>query len=304
MSSTHRKHLARRLADASGLTYQQSLNKVIEAAKSGLLPPVLDGTGTEAALRFLVGHDIAPIKRTGPYSDEFPRERFVHLGDDADARPVHASLRQSSLIVGPSGRGKTVLANHIARHAVSLGYHLHIVDVAKGAAEYRDVIAQASVSRIATDLHDARAVLSAASSEIRTRDRWPDEPAPPVLMIVDDWKSITSDSWYTGARDDWPDYLSHHEPISFRREMSQDLRIIAGAGPQAGITLLLLTQQVDDELPGETVYKFGNRFQCGPVTRSVARDFLRDAHGSSEPEQFEILFEDADIEHRVFRVAL
>lgn len=53
-NTTHRKRLARRYADTSGLSYQQALAEVVAAAEAGTLPSPLDPSGMDAALSALM----------------------------------------------------------------------------------------------------------------------------------------------------------------------------------------------------------------------------------------------------------
>lgn len=72
---THRKRLARALAERTGLTYQQARNRVVDAAERGLLPPRLDHAGMAVALQRLL--DPAETAPTPPAAapDEVPRQR-------------------------------------------------------------------------------------------------------------------------------------------------------------------------------------------------------------------------------------
>lgn len=73
-NTTHRKRLARALAEQTGLSYAQSLNRVVDAAEKGLLPRRLDEAGMAAALRVLSnGRTASPFSRAarllgGPYT--------------------------------------------------------------------------------------------------------------------------------------------------------------------------------------------------------------------------------------------
>lgn len=60
MSSTHRKKIARALAKATGLTYQQALARVVEADNAGLLPHTLGDAGITEAAKMLIEHTAAP----------------------------------------------------------------------------------------------------------------------------------------------------------------------------------------------------------------------------------------------------
>lgn len=75
MSSTHRKKIARALATATGLTYQQALTRVIEADEAGLLPHALTTAGIIEAVQMLTQY--VGLVTTNP-----------------DGRPFHESDRE------------------------------------------------------------------------------------------------------------------------------------------------------------------------------------------------------------------
>lgn len=70
VNTTHRKRLARRYAEATGLPYQQALDTVIAVAESGVLPTPLDPSGMNAALLILTTLDSFPeSQRAGATMD-------------------------------------------------------------------------------------------------------------------------------------------------------------------------------------------------------------------------------------------
>lgn len=69
LNTTHRKRLARRLADTTGMAYQQAHARVVAAADAGLLPTPLDPTGMDAALRSLTSMGMAGLMPTAGASN-------------------------------------------------------------------------------------------------------------------------------------------------------------------------------------------------------------------------------------------
>lgn len=69
LNTTHRKRLARRLANTTGVPYQQAHARVIAAADAGLLPAPLDPTGMDTALRSLTSMDVMGLLATHGASD-------------------------------------------------------------------------------------------------------------------------------------------------------------------------------------------------------------------------------------------
>jgi hypothetical protein len=63
-NTTHRKRLARLYAEATGLTYQQALTRVVAAADAGLLPSPLNPVGMYTALAVLADMDATPTPPT------------------------------------------------------------------------------------------------------------------------------------------------------------------------------------------------------------------------------------------------
>ncbi|MFF1680765.1 hypothetical protein ACFVYG_32595 [Streptomyces sp. NPDC058256] len=59
---SHQQQIAQSLNRASGCGYQEALRRVTEAARKGLLPPVLDKAGREQAVEILLGADASQLE--------------------------------------------------------------------------------------------------------------------------------------------------------------------------------------------------------------------------------------------------
>lgn len=59
--SSNRQQIAKALRDATGLTYQQALRRVEDAAARGVLPAVLNKEGREEAVRLLSSTELATV---------------------------------------------------------------------------------------------------------------------------------------------------------------------------------------------------------------------------------------------------
>lgn len=71
-NTTHRKRLARRLADETGTSYVQALRRVTAAAEAGLLPSPLDPDGMDAAIQILTRTDTDAVAVAGDAADAEP----------------------------------------------------------------------------------------------------------------------------------------------------------------------------------------------------------------------------------------
>jgi type II secretory ATPase GspE/PulE/Tfp pilus assembly ATPase PilB-like protein len=93
---THRTELARRLAAATSLTYQQALSLVREWAENGRLPSRLDPNGADVALARLIAHTNAPERpSTGvpTWADTLLREAVASGVSD-----LHLTLDQKGTL--------------------------------------------------------------------------------------------------------------------------------------------------------------------------------------------------------------
>lgn len=82
--SSNRRQIAKALRDATGLTYQQALRRVEDAAARGLLPAVLNKVGQEEAVRLLTSYEaatstVAPAPSGSRVPDSRPEEAGLPL---------------------------------------------------------------------------------------------------------------------------------------------------------------------------------------------------------------------------------
>lgn len=109
MSSTHRKKIARGLARATGLTYQQALALVAEADDAGRLPRPLDDRGIARAIKMLADEaQPAPVA-------------FPDLNMSSEDRAALAGFLATTshglvVVAGMTGTGKSAVMRSLIEH--------------------------------------------------------------------------------------------------------------------------------------------------------------------------------------------
>lgn len=136
MSSTHRRKIARALAKATGMTYQQALAAVVTAAENGLLPHALDDTGIADAAELLAAHHTsaaltsAAAPSTPSALDDIDLLAAFGISRHGREQLAAALTRPHGLVVfaGYTGTGKTTALYDTLTHLAATGRRVASVE--------------------------------------------------------------------------------------------------------------------------------------------------------------------------------
>lgn len=179
MSSTHRRKIARALAKATGMTYQQALSAVVVAAESGLLPHALDDDGITRAVDMLIDQhgSMSNVIDADAHNGLDPLGSFLIARQDRE-RFADLLARPDGLIViaGATGAGKTT-ALYDTMTALA-GYGRRVTS-AESLIERRLDHPNITQCAIEKDRHSAGIEVAAAIHSVRRAD-------PDVLVLGDE----------------------------------------------------------------------------------------------------------------------
>lgn len=230
MSTTHRKRLARMLAERLGITYVQAAKRVAAAAEDGRLPQRLDASGMDRALARLVTEEREPaaaaveIQQALAFATAFDAASDTGFDADHDAplvprrdtsppttvffdpAAITGSLSPHLVVTGSAGSGKSVVVRTLLAGAAASGWDLYVIGAPWSpyetgfirpyarAAVYEPDEALAVLEAVATEIDRRYATLEAHSA--RSRDELPaSERFRRALVVVDgvvDWMAVTS----------------------------------------------------------------------------------------------------------------
>lgn len=180
MSSTHRRKIARALAKATGMTYQQALAAVIAAAADDRLPHALDDTGITAAVDLLAAHHGAQPPVVSPHhtADTIdPLASFAASRQDRDRLASLLATRHGLIVIaGSTGAGKTTALYDMMIRLAETGKQVTSVETLIERHLAHPNITQRLVER---DRHSAGVEIAAAVHQVRRSE-------PDVLVVGDE----------------------------------------------------------------------------------------------------------------------
>lgn len=216
------------------------------------------------------------------------------LGVGADGGPVSVDLLAGphSLVVGPTGSGKTVVLLSLISQALTRGHEVVLVDPTKAGLDFASVRpwcaawagtlpeAQATVEAVYAEVGRRKAVLQ-REGEVKWSDLSPAvheaERIRPVLVVVDEVGSLLIPEEIPKALDrDHPFAVEAGERNAARAIIQSLIGRIAREARFAGIHLALALQRPDATIiGGELRSNLTSAVQLAPPGKPLSADALR-----------------------------
>lgn len=185
----------------------------------------------------------------------------IGVGEDGTPRGFDLTLGPHSLLVGPTGSGKTVGILALATQQLARGFDVAIIDPTKGGVDFASI--EPYTRGFARKFEDATALIKAVYAEGQRRKpmllqhgavKWDELPAAvreaegvrPVSLIIDELASLLAEAVVPkGLPKDDPDVLDAQELNGHKAILSLYIGKIARELRFVGIHLLLAMQRPD-----------------------------------------------------------